>query len=206
MPTAKQFNTALDLAIAGATRKEILAKSKLNYSQAWCFIRTCELMAEGFDFYTEVVPAEVARLRGFELNSKNEWVRSNEEQLSWGEIGVRHQVPEGRVRRAFTEATELKHEGQRIGKGGRFYYGPVSGAPLYAAELRPTGTDIPKGANLQGAVVAADGQRLMSADLEEVKAIAKGLGISLTVGKKNRTKGDLVTRIRKARQAELASA
>lgn len=195
-PSKKVLDKALAMHAEGAQIKSIIKETGLNYSQTWRFLRSRDLEAEGFEFHTTVDPVAVKAMR--------------EAGMSWGEIGVRHRLngehttfgaPEGQVRKAFTEATGLKSQGQRIGKGGRFYYGE-RGTPLYAGELRPTGTDIPKDAKYDGAVEAANSQRLIHKDLDELKAMASDLGVSLKAGNKNKTKAKLVTDIRKAMAPE----
>ncbi len=198
-PTKKTLDKALAMHAEGAPIKAIIKETGLNYSQAWRYLRSRDLEAQGFEFLTTVDQAGVKAMR--------------DEGLSWGEIGVRHRLtgdhttfgcPEGQVRKAFTEATGLKSQGQRVGKGGRFYYGEM-GVPLYAGELRPTGTDVPKDAKYEGAVQAAENQRLIHLDLDTLKERATALGINLKSGNKNKTKAKLVTDIRKAEAEKLVS-
>lgn len=197
-PTDSIFSDAFAMHKAGATVKEICAETGLNYSQLWRFCESRSLDEAGFEFLTELAGNEkaVAEMR--------------EAGLSWGKIACRFRLneshtalgcPEGKVRKAFETATGLKSQGQRIGKGGRFFYG-YSGQPLYAGELRPTGTDIPVGAKLGEALVAAEEQRMISWDIEAVRAKATELGISLKAGKKNATKAQLIGKIRKALREE----
>lgn len=195
-PTTDQFDQAFAAHKAGATVKQICADTGLNYSQLWRFCESRKLDEAGFEFYTELDPETVKELR--------------DQGLSWGSVAVRfrlsdaHQAlgcPEGSVRSAFTKATGLKSQGQRIGKGGRFYYG-YSGQPLYAGELRPTGTDIPKDAKLGDALICAESQRMVGWDIQDVRAKATELGISLKAGKKNRTKAQLIGLIRKELRSE----
>lgn len=197
-PTKKTLDKALAMHADGAQIKAIIKETGLNYTQTWRFLTSRDLEAQGFEFLTTVDPARCEAMRA--------------EGLSWGAIAVRHRLtpehntfgaPEGQVRKAFETATGLKSQGQRIGKGGRFFYGD-RGAPLYAAELRPTGTDIPKEAKYDGAIQAAQDQRLIHRDLEDLKARATELGVSLKSGSKNKTKAKLVTDILKAEKAQAA--
>lgn len=194
-PTTEAFDAAFALHKEGGTVKAICAETGLNYSQLWRFCESRKLDEAGFEFYTELAGKEeiVADLR--------------KSGFSWGSIAVRfrltdaHQAlgcPEGKIRKAFETATGLKSQGQRIGKGGRFFYG-YSGQPLYAGELRPTGTDIPKDAKLDGALLAAEEQRMVGWDISLVRAKAEELGIELKTAKgKNKTKAVLIGAIRKA--------
>lgn len=197
-PTTDQFNAAWTAHQAGATVKQICADTGLNYSQLWRFCESRKLEAAEFEFHQEV---DHDLVKGY-----------RDAGMSWGSIAVRFRLndshqdlgcPEGKIRKAFETATGLKSQGQRIGKGGRFYYG-YSGQPLYTGELRPTGTDIPVGAHLGEALICADEQRMVSWDIEAIRAKATELGISLKVGKKNATKAQLIGKIRKAQREELS--
>ena len=44
----------------------------------------------------------------------------DDDQISWGVIGVRCQVPESKVRRLYLDTTGISSVGLRIGKGGRY--------------------------------------------------------------------------------------
>lgn len=61
-------------------------------------------------------------------------------QLSWGEIAVRLQMPESRVRSAYRHNGVKKDLGLRIGKGGRFAY---DAGELYTDNRRKEGAQIP---------------------------------------------------------------
>lgn len=191
-PNGKMLEKALAMHLEGAKLKAILEATKLNYSQAWYYIRSHELRQAGLLEKGTITGKRVVELRG--------------EDHSWGEIAVRCQMAESKIRRMYTEATELKSQGQRIGKGGRFYYGPVDGYPLYEDVLKPTGTQIPKGAPRAVALEAAGDQKLIHQDVQEIAKQATALGISLKAGKRSKTKAQLVTQILKARKAELVSA
>lgn len=198
-PSTKSFDEAYAMHKAGGTVKAICAETGLNYSQLWRFCESRKLEEAGFEFHTEIDNDQVKAYR--------------EADMSWGSIAVRFRLneshtnlgcPEGKIRKAFTEATGLKSQGQRIGKGGRFYYG-FSGQPLYAGELRPTGTDIPKDAKLGDALVAAESQRMVGWELDAVRAKAEELGIKLKSGSKNKTKAKLIHEIRKAMAEPVAA-
>ncbi len=178
-PSIETLQEAADAIAGGMTRKAAQQKFDLNYSQLWLFTRRAEIVEAGLD--VEATAENVRELR-------------KDASLSWGEIACRCGVPESKVRKLFTETTDLKSQGQRIGKGGRFYYGE-RGAPLYEAELRPTGTDIPKGAKYEGAITAAVGQRLIHLEISELRTTFKDY-TGKDAGK--RTKAQLVVAIRKA--------
>lgn len=178
-PTIAQLSLALELHEANTPMKAILAETGLNYSQAWYFIRSAELRATDKLETGEITPQVISDLRSA--------------GHSWGEVAVRCQLPESRIRKMFSEATGLKSQGQRIGKGGRFYYGPISGQPLYADTLKPTGTSIPVGAHLAEAVECAQEQRMIHWDIKEIRSLAQEMGLN-TKG----TKAQLVRRIKAA--------
>jgi lambda repressor-like predicted transcriptional regulator len=184
-PTIETLTAALELHKDGVAIKAILAETGLNYSQAWYFIRT-EILREQNLLVADAGPADIKALR--------------DEGLSWGEIAVRCQLAESKIRRMFTESTDLKSQGLRIGKGGRFYYGPDRGRPLYTDGLQKTGTEIPKGAHYEAAVTAADSQKLIHWDMAELKAKAVELGITVPA---KTTKASLASKIRKAQKVEV---
>lgn len=104
------------------------------------------------------------------------------EGFSWGHIAVILDLNEGAARRLFTEASGNESQGQRIGRGGRFYRREQL---LYDGELKPTGTTIPKGEK-PNAVNHAAAQRLLKlvkADPEAARRIATRYGVSLPEGK-----------------------
>jgi len=156
---------AVSMREEGATMKAIMAATNLNHSQAERAIMKATL--------TE---ADVASFEagGTDLGSRAQAGRAN--GLSWGVMGILAGQPESAVRRAFTQATELKSQGLRIGRGGRFHY-DESGRPLYADELKATGTAIPKGGTLGTAIKASFEQRLGRLDRAAVVRIAEQYGI-----------------------------
>ncbi len=89
---------------------------------------------------------------------------------SWGTIAAILGESESTVRRAFTEASNLKSKGLRIGHGGRFYLGD---AELYEGNLQPVGTAIPKDAiGRDDARRFATIQRISRLDRAELLALA----------------------------------
>lgn len=173
-PTIETLTLALTMRQDGADWPEILEATGLNYSQAWYFVESQRMREAGELVEGEITPQTIVDLRAA--------------KHSWGTIAVMCQLPESRVRRMFTEASNLKSQGLRIGKGGRYFYG-YSGEPLYSGELRPTGTAIPKDAKLEGALMAADTQRMIHEDIKTLRAKADELGISY---KPRATKAQLV--------------
>lgn len=141
-PSAKVLQAAFKMLEAGKTQKEILATTwnqdgkkdpngeTLNYSQFWLYCQSQTLPAEAFITATE---------------GSEDWFKAVAKCRtagdSWGLIAVKCRAPEGRIRKAFTEATGLKSQGLRIGRGGRY----LSNDPvLYTGEAVKTGTAIPK--------------------------------------------------------------
>lgn len=187
-PTAEQFATYVELRQNGTPAHEAQAAAKLSHSQAeFHWLRTqpqdqggmAELVGQ-----TEATAANVAALRA-----------SGE---SWGRIAVHIDRPEGTARKLYSESTGTKSQGQRIGKGGRFYY---TDHELYTDALKGTGTVIQVGETHEQASAAAEEQRtLLSQDVAELKATYKA-----EVGKAapaQYTKTQLVIGIRKARAAK----
>lgn len=180
-PTMDQLQAAYELRSQNMAWPEVLEATKLNYSQAWYFCTRQDLpksMDLAKAFATD--PGETVKAARKEANN------------SWGFIAVRCNVSESAVRRAYTEATSLKSQGCRIGKGGRWLY---SDQVLYNDVLRPTGTDIPKDAvGREGAEVAAGTQRIHQLDFSELKNLAADYGIEFKGG----TKVSLAKKVLKA--------
>lgn len=184
---------AVAMKAEGAKMKQIMAETGLNHSQA-----------ERAIMKATITDAEVQAFgEGHaDLASAVKAARKGSAPLSWGPISIMAsryfggEISESAARRAFTEATGLKHQGQRIGKGGRFYYGD---GELYVDTLRPTGTDIPKDAvGREAARLSAITQRMLGLDMAELKALAADYGVEV---KKGMTKARIVQAIRKAQQA-----
>lgn len=178
-PTVKILEAALASYREGTPIKSILVETGLNYSQAWLYIRTAECKEAGL-MVEEVNGSAIAELRA--------------SGFSWGEIAVRCQLPESRVRKMFTENSGQRSQGLRIGKGGRFFY-DEGGAPLYTDELKATGTIIPEGALYEGAIAASVEQRLIHRDVNELRAMAEEAGVKFS---KSSTKAVLAKRLRDA--------
>lgn len=159
---------AVALRAAGSTMRDVMIATGLNHSQA-----------ENAIMKATLTESDVARFEAMGADLGSRVVAAREAKLSWGVIMMLAAETEGAVRKAFTEATTLKSQGQRIGKGGRFYYGD-NGQPLYDGELKPTGTNIPKTAKYEGAIKAAFEQRLSvlgSRDRTRLVSIAEQYGL-----------------------------
>lgn len=170
---------AVDLRADGATMREVMVATGLNHSQAERAIMKATL--------TE---ADVTRFMagGQDLGSRA--VAGRAAKISWGVMGILAGVPESQVRKAYEQAASLKSKGQRIGHGGRFHY-DEAGQPLYADELKPTGTSIPLGVKYEGALAQAFTQRLGRLDKDARDRIAEQYGIA-TKGKKPQTVVNLI--------------
>jgi hypothetical protein len=129
---AKVYASAIKMREKGASQKQVLEATGLNYSQLWYYEESAKLREAGKlrpvpETMTEFGVA-IAQLRVA--------------GVSWGMIAVIYQVPESRVRRAFKE-TGLDSRGLRIGKGGRWvdndprFYTGADRAKL-GTELDPT--------------------------------------------------------------------
>lgn len=102
-------------------------------------------------------------------------VELRDAQNSWGTIAAMVGESESAVRRMYTEASNLKSKGNRIGHGGRFYLGDEV---LYTEGLKPTGTLIPKDAvGREGARRVAAVQRIAKLNRAELVSLAADYGI-----------------------------
>lgn len=163
-PTTAHFAAALEMAgedlftsplgfIKGL--KTITSETGLNASQAWCFLtrQQIERVYQGQDLkgVASAAMAKPKNVDGTDSAEMTEFKRAiaqarNEDNQSWGLIGVRAERPEGLVRRLYKEQTGRHSQGLRIGKGGRWllndqvlYNGDrkASGIALAASMRRP---------------------------------------------------------------------
>lgn len=173
------FADAVAKAIAmradGYGMKDILAATGLNHTQAEIAVRRAALAPEAFRPFSQ---ENVVALRA--------------EGESWGMIGVRLNVPESQVRRAFKAASGTLSEGQRIGKGGRFLN---QDGVLYSDVLKETGTTIPEAYGRMNARKAAVECRMLKLERAELIALAADYGITVA---KNATKASIIVKIKKA--------
>lgn len=183
-PTQDVLSAAIEDRKAGMKAKEILATHGLSHSQfefAWLRDQMGDLCGS-----EAATPANVKRLRA--------------DGQSWGVIAVLCGTTEGKVRKAFTEGTGAKHQGQRIGKGGRFLY---TDPTLYEGEFNKPGVTIPANGEYkgrEGAHAAQEGQRnLLSQDIQEVIAEFKKVTGRKTV--KGFTKVEMIRAILEAEKA-----
>jgi hypothetical protein len=180
----------LDLHGQGVGWKAIKRLTGVGYSPAWLFVTRSQYLAEGglisLDSVAAAKPIVAAR---------------RAEGDSWGRIAARCGVPEGQVRRLFTEATNVDHQGLRNGHGGRFLQ---NNAEAYAPApkvgwVRPQaeGTPLPEfilaGLLKAGAIESADVEEIQAMSLNDLRKMAKSLSLP-TAG----TKKDLVARIAQA--------
>jgi hypothetical protein len=132
-PTKDLFDRAWKLFQDGKTGAEIREATGLNESQYVA------------DRWTRQMKADPKMFGGFitgdsETALAAQIVKARDAGQSWGLIFVRCQLPEGRVRRIFKDATAIDSRGLRTGKGGRF----VADDPrFYAGADRPkAGTEL----------------------------------------------------------------
>ena len=149
--------------LAGVPAAKAQANHGVSHAQAeFHFLRTVPVAQGGMQELVGTVaanPAEATRLRS--------------EGQSWGRIAVLMNVPEGKARKLFAEGSGLKSQGNRIGRGGRFYYGD-NGQPLYDGDLKSTGTPIRvTEKQLEGALKAAEEAKNLIHDEEARKAAFK---------------------------------
>ena len=140
-PTVATLTQASDELKAGVSMKRVLAtvrdqvdedgSARLTYSQVWLFHTR-----------REMDPAEFIDGALGSAEFHQEVAQARSEGQSWGYIAVRCGQPEGRVRKAWANATNLESKGLRIGKGGRWLDHDVL---LYQDEAQKTGTALPVG-------------------------------------------------------------
>lgn len=122
---------------AGFTTPQLMEKYELNHSQVDLILYTLRATDDVVEAYMN---------GGATLGERT--VVGRNAKHSWGfmavleTFGTGKKVSESAVRAAFKEASATKSQGQRIGRGGRFYFGDP-GAVLYEDVLKPTGTVIP---------------------------------------------------------------
>lgn len=119
----------------GLTSAQLMEKYELNHSQVDLIVYTLRATDDVVEAYMN---------SGTSMGERT--VAGRKEAHSWGfmavleTIGTGRKVSESAIRNAFKATSDTKSEGQRIGRGGRFYMvEPV----LYQDELKPTGTVIP---------------------------------------------------------------
>lgn len=152
--TIEQFQAYFEARLSGTPAAKAQAEAGLSHSQAeFYWLRNATAEQGGMKELVGSVEATTANVR-----------KLRTEGQSWGRIAVLINKPEGTARKLWATATGTKSQGNRIGRGGRFYYGD-NGQPLYDAELKATGTLIrleEKG--LEGALSAADQQKQLLHD------------------------------------------
>lgn len=171
---------AVRLKADGAKMKQILVETGLNHSQA-----EAAILAASF------TPEDRKWFDGLGKTPDERFVAARKAGKSWGWIAVLAAVPESQVRKAWTAATGTKSQGTRIGRGGRFYYGE-GGRPLYAENLRSTGTQIKLGSDRETAILQSRLQRMANLTMEELTDLGKDYGVTF---KKGETKTAYAKRI-----------
>lgn len=163
--------------------KDVLEATGLNYSQCWLFWQRRLVENGHYGPDADLAPIADDEAKAIKAIVKARKDDPNHETpdkagQSWGFIAVRFNRPEGWVRKMWAKATEVKSQGQRIAKGGRFYYHDEA---LYEGDLRPTGTNVPVGANHDVARQAAAVQptlvdELWSLPMKDLQARARKAG------------------------------
>ena len=164
--TKDQLSYAAGLKDEGLTWDQVFDQTQAHfkladrptYSQCWLAWKGTKLAKA--EFITADGPSVAeARSAGF----------------SWGEIAVKAQIPESRVRKLFSAHTNVRSEGLRKGAGGRFLRDEEA---YYMGDARVTGTvfeadkAIPSPEQVNGveALVA-------TRSLAELRALAKSMGL-----------------------------
>lgn len=185
-PTQDILSAAVAARQAGMKSDQILAEFGLSHSQfEFAWLRQVELV----DFVGSV-----------EATGPNAVAMRDYFQVSWGRIAVLMDCSEAKVRSLYKEAAGLLSQGQRIGKGGRWY---LNERDLYTEGLQRPGTKITEAeakemGRREAATVAAASQKLLLKDMAELKAIAAAEGVTV---KKGTTKALLIKGILQARKA-----
>lgn len=111
--TTEVLATASALRANGRNHKEIMAETGLSHSQMERHFMAEDLttgaISGGFWAQPESLTVKATQIAKARLDGE-----------SWGLISVRYQEPESRTRKHFAEASGLRTEGMRTGKGGAF--------------------------------------------------------------------------------------
>lgn len=128
--------------------KEAIEATGVGYSRGWLIVRTAFLEANAPELITPM--ADMLKAEAAKGKSSDDFVlwfahrivvpMRDDHQLSWGEISVRLQIPENRVRKFYRGSSVKKDKGLRIGKGGRFAYDDMA---LYQGNMQKEGAYIP---------------------------------------------------------------
>lgn len=160
----------------GLTSLQLQEKYELNHSQVDLIVYTLRATDDVVEAYMNSGATMGART-----------IAGRKEAHSWGfmavleSIGTGRKVSESAIRNAFKATSDTKSEGQRIGKGGRFYMvEPV----LYQDELKPTGTVIPADAprSREVAVTHANEQRFTRLSMEGQNHIGEQVNVPYVKG------------------------
>lgn len=182
---AEQLAVLVSMKEDGAKWKAILSATGLSHSKAELAWMEHEAFEQSGFEVTELTPAFVSYAR-------------NELKIGWGPIMVWTQSSEGKVRKAWEQATNLHSDCTRVGRGGRFKF---DDAELYVGELKPTGTELEADKPLirevarEAAVDQTLVKQLMAKDIKELREIATKAGVEF---KKSTTKAKLVLELKKA--------
>jgi hypothetical protein len=175
---------ASDWLMADSNRKvkDALEKFGVPYGTFWLYHERAKIVASGGTVHTL---AEIQKHGGYD----SAWFRNTvtayyrEGKASWGTVMVRFDetnpfgISEGKCRKAFEQATNVQSEGQRTGKGGRWFGGAELHEYLYRSVLddepnrKAFGTDIEPGTELAAKAQAIAEERAKR--LAEAKATAK---------------------------------
>ena len=119
---------------------------EIGYSRGWCVVRRAWIEANApqllHDVELAALAADAMARKGSEFNLNVDVLGPvarqlrDEDQLSWGEIAVRMNIPESKVRAAYRTKAGHKDLGLRIGKGGRFV---ADRGDLYVENMKAEG-------------------------------------------------------------------
>lgn len=160
----------------GLTSLQLQEKYELNHSQVDLIVYTLRATDDVVEAYMN---------SGASMGERT--VAGRKDAHSWGfmavleTIGTGRKVSESAIRNAFKATSDTKSEGQRIGRGGRFY---MVEPTLYQDELKPTGTVIPADAprSREVAVTHANEQRFTRLSMEGQNHIGEQVNLPYVKG------------------------
>ena len=191
-PTIEVLTEAVEAKLGGMKSEEVLSTYDLSHSQFelafWRLVPVAQGGMKEWAGKVEFTGENVQALREYFL-------------ISWGRISILVGRPESAVRKLYKETARLLSQGQRIGKGGRWF---LNERELYTDGLQRPGTKIDEarakeiGSTRAAALISANEQKLIHKDTVELKAIAKAEGVKVSP---KATKAQLVKAIVKQRAA-----
>jgi len=163
---------------AGLSLSKIGAKYNLNHTQVdWITYRD-RITEADLEAWATIDPKYLEQCpNGTELQLRV--LQGRDRKISWGMMAVLQECPESTIRKAYAAVTTLRSQGQRIGKGGRYF---MQQPVLYEDVLRPTGTQIPVDAPLASAKNLSIRQRIERLSFDSQDALGAKFGMPYQKG------------------------